>query len=36
VEKTNRIGSRDPVANGVKCGPYDGKNNKMTLHEKLK
>jgi hypothetical protein len=27
VEKTCRLGSRDPVANGVKCGPHGGKNN---------
>jgi hypothetical protein len=26
VEKTSRIGSRDPVASGVKCGPHGGKN----------
>jgi hypothetical protein len=30
VEKTSRIGSRDPVANGVKCGPHGGKNSGMT------
>jgi hypothetical protein len=29
VEKTSRLGSRDPVANGVKCGPHGGLNNKM-------
>jgi hypothetical protein len=29
VEKTSRLGSRDPVASGVKCGPHGGKNNKM-------
>jgi hypothetical protein len=29
VEKTSRLCSRDPVASGVKCGPHDGKNNKM-------
>jgi hypothetical protein len=29
VEKTSRLGSRDPVASGVKCGPYGGKNSKM-------
>jgi hypothetical protein len=23
VEKTCRLRSRDPVASGVKCGPYD-------------
>jgi hypothetical protein len=28
VEKTSRIGSRDPVASGVKCGPHGGKNSK--------
>jgi hypothetical protein len=22
VEKTSRLGSRDPVASGVKCGPH--------------
>jgi hypothetical protein len=27
VEKTSRLGSRDPVASGVKCGPHDGKNS---------
>jgi hypothetical protein len=27
VEKTNRLGSRDPVASGVKCEPHDGKNS---------
>jgi hypothetical protein len=27
VEKTSRLGSRDPVANGVKCGPHGGKNS---------
>jgi hypothetical protein len=27
VEKTSRLGSRDPVANGVKCGLHGGKNN---------
>jgi hypothetical protein len=27
VEKTSRLGSRDPVASGVKCGPHGGKNN---------
>jgi hypothetical protein len=31
VEKTSRLGSRDPVASGVKCGPHGGKNNKMKL-----
>jgi hypothetical protein len=29
VEKTSRLGSRDPVASGVKHGPHDGKNSKM-------
>jgi hypothetical protein len=29
VEKTSRLGSRDPVASGVKYGPHDGKNSKM-------
>jgi hypothetical protein len=29
VEKTCRLGSRDPVASGVKCGPHGGKNSKM-------
>jgi hypothetical protein len=29
VEKTSRLGSRDPVANWVKCGPRGGKNGKM-------
>jgi hypothetical protein len=29
VEKTSRLRSRDPVANGVKCEPHDGKNDKM-------
>jgi hypothetical protein len=29
VEKTSRLGSRGPVASGVKCGPHGGKNNKM-------
>jgi hypothetical protein len=27
VEKTSRLGSRDPVASSVKCGPHGGKNN---------
>jgi hypothetical protein len=27
VEKTSRIGSRDPVASRVKCGPHGGKNS---------
>jgi hypothetical protein len=29
VKKTSRLGSRDPVASGVKCGPHGGKNGKM-------
>jgi hypothetical protein len=29
VEKTRRLGSRDPVASEVKCGPHGGKNGKM-------
>jgi hypothetical protein len=29
VEKTSRLGSRDPVASGVKCGPHGGKKGKM-------
>jgi hypothetical protein len=29
VEKTSRLGSRDSVASGVKCGPHGGKNGKM-------
>jgi hypothetical protein len=31
VEKTSTLRSRDPVDNGVKCGPHGGKNNKMKL-----
>jgi hypothetical protein len=27
VEKTSRLGSRDPVASGVKCGPHGDKNS---------
>jgi hypothetical protein len=27
VEKTSRLGSSDPVASGVKCGPHGGKNS---------
>jgi hypothetical protein len=27
VEKTSRLGSRDPVASRVKCGPHGGKNH---------
>jgi hypothetical protein len=29
VEKTSRLGSRDPVSSGVKCGLHGGKNDKM-------
>jgi hypothetical protein len=29
VEKTSRLGSRDSVANRVKCGLHGGKNGKM-------
>jgi uncharacterized protein YbcC (UPF0753/DUF2309 family) len=29
VEKTSRLGSRDPVASGVECGPCGGKNGKI-------
>jgi hypothetical protein len=29
VEKTSRLGSRDPVASGIKYGPHGGKNGKM-------
>jgi hypothetical protein len=29
VEKISSLGSRDPVASGVKCGPHGGKNGKM-------
>jgi hypothetical protein len=29
VEKTSRLGSRDSVASGVKCGPHGGKNRKL-------
>jgi hypothetical protein len=29
VEKTSRLGSRDPVASGVKCGPHGGKNSEV-------
>jgi hypothetical protein len=31
VEKTSRLGSRDPMASGVKYGPHGGKNIKMKL-----
>jgi hypothetical protein len=29
VEKTSRLGSKDPMANGVKCGPHGSKNGEM-------
>jgi hypothetical protein len=29
VEQTSWLGSRDPVASGVKCRPHSGKNSKM-------
>jgi hypothetical protein len=29
VEKTSKLGSRDPVASGVKYGSHGGKNSKM-------
>jgi hypothetical protein len=29
VERTSRLGSRDPVASRVKYGPHGGKNGKM-------
>jgi hypothetical protein len=29
VEKISRLGSRDSVTSGVKCGPHGGKNGKM-------
>jgi hypothetical protein len=29
VEKTSRLGSRDPVASRVMCEPHGGKNSKM-------
>jgi hypothetical protein len=28
VQKTSRLGSRDPVASRVKCGPHGGKNSR--------
>jgi hypothetical protein len=31
VKKTSRLGSRDPVASGVKCGPLGGKNSGTKL-----
>jgi hypothetical protein len=30
VEKTSRLGSRDPMASGVKCKPHGGKNSGTT------
>jgi hypothetical protein len=33
VEKASRLGSRDPVAAGVKCGPHGGKKDKMKLRK---
>jgi hypothetical protein len=27
--ETSRLGSRDPVASGVKCGPHGGKKSRM-------
>jgi hypothetical protein len=30
VEKISRLGLRDPVASGVKCGPHGGKNSRMS------
>jgi hypothetical protein len=29
VEKTSRLGLRDPVASGVMCGLHGGKNSKI-------
>jgi hypothetical protein len=29
MEKTSRLGLRDPVASEVKCGPHGGKNSGM-------
>jgi hypothetical protein len=29
VEKTSRLGSREQMVSGVKCGPHGGKNGKM-------
>jgi hypothetical protein len=29
VEMTSRLGSRDPVASGVKCGPHGGMSGKI-------
>jgi hypothetical protein len=28
VEQNSRLGSRDPVASGVKCGSHGGENSK--------
>jgi hypothetical protein len=35
VEKTSKLGSRDPVANGVKCGSHSGKNSKTVMDDFL-
>jgi hypothetical protein len=29
VEKKSRLGSGDPIASGVKCGPHGGKKSKL-------
>jgi hypothetical protein len=29
--KTSRLGLRDPVAGGIKCGPHGGKKSKTKL-----
>jgi hypothetical protein len=31
VEQTSRLGLRDPVATGIKCGPHGSKNSKTNL-----
>jgi hypothetical protein len=31
VEQTSRLGSRDPVASGIKCGSHGGNNSKTKL-----
>jgi hypothetical protein len=33
VEKTSRLGSRDSVASGVKCGPHGGKNSQVEIED---
>jgi hypothetical protein len=33
VEKTSRLGSKDPVDSRVMCGPHGGKNDKMKSWE---